>query len=84
LYQISFDILKEQHLPFDLVLATIQQLAEKLNTEEPQRLQTGPAKRNDLNTLKKHLALLEYNPEQKHIYKNLSNYILEKYGHSKL
>lgn len=84
LYQTSFDILKEQHLPFDLVLATIQQLAEKLNTEVPERLQTGPAKRNDLNTLKKHLALLEDTPAQKHIYENLSNYILQKYGHPKL
>jgi hypothetical protein len=67
-----------------LLLATIQQLAEKVKTETPNHLQTGPAKRNDLQTLQKHLLLLNDQPEQQEIYRLLSNYILTKYGHSKL
>lgn len=84
LYTIAFDILEQEHLPPSLLLATIQQLAEKVKTETPNHLQTGPAKRNDLQTLQKHLLLLNDQPEQQEIYRLLSNYILTKYGHSKL
>ncbi len=84
LYQIAFDILEEEQLPPQLIIATIQQLAEKLKTESPKSLQTGPAKRNDLTTLKKHIALLENQPQKETIYRLMSNYILEKYGHPKL
>ncbi|MEN9334574.1 MAG: hypothetical protein RLY35_1754 [Bacteroidota bacterium] len=83
LYQIAFELLEQENLPPHLVIATIQQLADKIKTASPQTLQTGPAKRNDLITLEKHLALLNNSPKQ-NIYRTLSNYILEKYGHSKL
>ncbi len=83
LYQIAFDLLDHENLPPQLLIATIQQLAEKLNTDSPTTLQTGPAKRNDLTTLHKHLALLE-NPAQQNIYRILSNNILQRYGHSEL
>jgi predicted short-subunit dehydrogenase-like oxidoreductase (DUF2520 family) len=84
LYTIAFDILEQEDLPPALLVATIQQLAEKVKTETPNHLQTGPAKRNDLQTLQKHLLLLNDQPEQQEIYRLLSNYILTKYGHSKL
>jgi predicted short-subunit dehydrogenase-like oxidoreductase (DUF2520 family) len=84
LYQIAFEIIDKEQLPSELLIATIQQLAEKLSTEHPNNLQTGPAKRNDLNTINKHLNLLNDEPNQQEVYRVLSNIILTKYGHSKL
>jgi hypothetical protein len=84
LYQIAFEILEKEQLPSELLIATIQQLAEKLSTEHPKNLQTGPAKRNDLNTINKHMNLLNDEPNQHEVYRVLSNIILTKYGHSKL
>ncbi len=84
LYQIAFDVLEKEHLNTELVVATIQQLAEKLGSEHPKNLQTGPAKRNDLSSLNKHMKLLTNEPDQQEVYRVLSNIILTKYGHSKL
>jgi hypothetical protein len=66
--------LDHENLPPQLLIATIQQLAEKLNTDSPTTLQTGPAKRNDLTTLHKHLDLLD-DTTRKNIYRILSNNI---------
>ncbi|MBT3241699.1 MAG: DUF2520 domain-containing protein [Bacteroidetes bacterium] len=43
--------------------------------------QTGPARRGDFETIKKHLDLLSCCPEEKHIYQILTKAILARYGH---
>lgn len=83
-YQIAFEILEKENLSPNLLIATIQQLAEKLNTNSPENIQTGPAKRNDLSTINKHLMLLNDSPNQEAVYRVMSNFILAKNGHSKL
>ena len=44
----------------------------------PSMVQTGPAKRGDTETLRKHLKLLESMPEHKLIYETISKFIGEK------
>lgn len=71
LYAISEEILAEKKLDFDLLKPLIAETASKIEYLNPSEAQTGPAKRNDLNTLQKHVALLENSPYRE-IYKSLT------------
>jgi predicted short-subunit dehydrogenase-like oxidoreductase (DUF2520 family) len=45
----------------------------------PENSQTGPAVRNDQNTIKKHLELLSFSPELQKIYSDMTQSIVEYY-----
>lgn len=83
LYHIGHEITKKSDLPFSILLPLINETASKIERDSPLAMQTGPAKRNDTSTMKKHLDLLD-NPIQKEIYKLLSQAISESYGREKL
>lgn len=74
LYQIGKDICDEHRVPFEVLKPLIQETAEKINTLDPSDAQTGPAKRNDSNTIESHLAFLT-NENQKNIYNILTQSI---------
>lgn len=76
LYRISSEILKDQDIPFDMLLPLIDETAAKIHSLSPQKAQTGPAIRFDENVIDKHLSLIE-NPQWKEIYKLLSKDIHE-------
>ncbi|MBK5214184.1 MAG: DUF2520 domain-containing protein [Flavobacteriaceae bacterium] len=59
LYQIGSEILDKESLPFDLLKPLILETASKIETLSPNEAQTGPAKRNDIKTIEKHLHLLD-------------------------
>lgn len=75
-------LLEEKEIDWSLLHPLIQETILKAIELGPENSQTGPAKRNDLNTIENQLEQL--NPELKQIYLNLSNSILENYGHKKL
>lgn len=75
LYQLADSHLKKHKLPFDLLKPLIIETAEKLKDISPSEAQTGPAKRNDLNVIEKHLN--ELDNETKSIYEMLSKSILK-------
>lgn len=58
LYTIGNNILKEEDLSFDLLKPLIKETAYKIEILSPKAAQTGPAKRNDIKTIEKHLQLL--------------------------
>jgi len=74
LYGLGKEILDENNLPFALLKPLINETAHKLTALDPLEAQTGPAKRNDQKTIRKHLELLD-NPEHKEIYKLLTQAI---------
>ncbi|MEO8239958.1 MAG: Rossmann-like and DUF2520 domain-containing protein [Flavobacterium sp.] len=74
LYQIGQEICEEHQVPFEILKPLIQETSEKINTLNPIDAQTGPAKRNDTNTIEAHLAYLT-NENQKNIYKILTQSI---------
>ncbi|RKS23241.1 putative short-subunit dehydrogenase-like oxidoreductase (DUF2520 family) [Flavobacterium endophyticum] len=74
LYQIGKEICAEHQLPFEILKPLIAETAEKVQHLSPLEAQTGPAKRNDQNTIQAHLALLTNNM-QKEIYKILTQSI---------
>lgn len=79
LFSIGNDICKEHHLPFDLLLPLINETTNKINRIAPNQAQTGPAMRNDSNTIDRHLDQLT-NKNHKELYKSLTQSIQSKYG----
>ena len=57
----------------------LRPLIEK--TISSKNVQTGPAKRGDLNTINEHSYMLNEHPELKDLYTYISNHILAHYGH---
>ncbi len=78
LYYLGNSICEENNIPFDILHPLIKETAEKVEHLSPFKAQTGPAKRNDIKTLEKQLAMLPKN--KKEIYTLLSNSILKTYG----
>ncbi|RMA64571.1 Rossmann-like and DUF2520 domain-containing protein [Ulvibacter antarcticus] len=78
IYSISHDYLLDNNISFDLLKPLIAETAAKIQSLPPSEVQTGPAKRNDKNTIEKHLHLLEDGPYSQ-LYKELTKAIVEKY-----
>jgi predicted short-subunit dehydrogenase-like oxidoreductase (DUF2520 family) len=75
LYHLSSQLLAQHQLKFDLLKPLIIETAEKIRYAAPAEVQTGPAVRDDQETMKKHLELLKGSPELQLIYEMLSNSI---------
>lgn len=75
MYAIAADILKDTHIPFQVLLPLIDQTAEKVHHLSPHDAQTGPAKRHDEQVMNHHLSLLT-TPEQKQLYTLVSKMIM--------
>mgnify|MGYP003671189277 CR=1 FL=1 len=83
LYRIGHEITESEGAEFDLLKPLILETANKIKDLSPYMAQTGPAKRNDKKTIKKHLNSLE-NDHHKTIYKLLTESIQKTHGRKKL
>ena len=79
MYHMANEICEEHKLPFDILKPLIQETAQKVQSNPPDTMQTGPARRNDSETIQKHLMQLR-NEKQREIYTLLSQSIKEIYG----
>ncbi len=79
MYLIAESLLKEHTISFDILKPLILHTANKMNTLSPMLTQTGPAKRNDLKLIEKHISLLKETPDYLEIYKTISKSIVDKY-----
>ena len=75
LYALANKILNQNGLDFDIIRTLIAETADKVMSNLPENVQTGPAIRADENTLNKHLSMLTDMPELQNIYQTLSNSI---------
>ncbi len=75
---IAYDIIHEHQLDWKTLQPLIEKTTSNLLINIPENIQTGPAKRKDLNTISKHLEHL--NEEQKIVYNILSDSIKKKYN----
>jgi predicted short-subunit dehydrogenase-like oxidoreductase (DUF2520 family) len=64
---------------FDVLAPLIRETIMKAIENGPEKSQTGPAVRNDLNTIEKHMELLSFSPELRKIYKEVSESIIDYY-----
>ena len=83
LYVIAEDFCKKEHVDFKILQPLIRETALRLDNFSPRELQTGPASRNDKDTIKKHLQLLEDHPLQKSVYEFITSSIID-YGGPKI
>ena len=59
LYEIGNEICLENNISFDILKPLIEETAQKVKTLTPKEAQTGPAKRQDLQTISTHLDFLK-------------------------
>jgi len=83
LYRIGHEITESEGEKFDLLKPLILETAKKVQEMSPFKAQTGPAKRNDKKTIKKHLKTLE-SQHHKDIYELLTKSIIHTHGRKKL
>ena len=58
MYAIAHNICEDHNVPFNILQPLIQETSEKIENLTPKEAQTGPAIRNDVETIKNHLNLL--------------------------
>ncbi|MDN3667029.1 Rossmann-like and DUF2520 domain-containing protein [Algibacter miyuki] len=84
LYRIGHEITESEGAEFDMLKPLIVETAKKIEDLSPYRAQTGPAKRHDKKTIKKHLKQLDDNNHHKAVYELLTKSIQKTHGRKKL
>lgn len=79
LYRVAHEITESEGVEFEILKPLITETARKVQEISPYMAQTGPAKRNDKKTIKKHLSLLE-STQHKAIYNLLTDAIKDTHG----
>ena len=79
LYRIAHEITESTSVDFNILKPLIKETAHKIEELSPYRAQTGPAKRNDKKTIKKHLKMLK-KEQHKEIYELLTKAIQQTHG----
>ena len=72
LYALAEEFCKDKEVPFSVLQPLIQETASRLIYASPHQLQTGPAIRNDFETIQRHLGVLEHHPKLRLLYGQLS------------
>lgn len=78
LYALAESFCAEEKVDFKLLLPLIKETADRIAFISPSDAQTGPAIRNDVFTLDKHLRLLKDHPKLKTIYLKLTDSIIHR------
>ncbi len=80
LYAITEAFCKMERLDFNYLLPLIDEINNRVKTTSPFISQTGPAMRDDIFTLNRHLQALSSHPDMKYIYLKLSESIIKFHG----
>ncbi len=75
LFALAEQFCREEKLVFRQLLPLIEETLQRLRTSSPSETQTGPALRNDGETLQKHLDVLKNHPHLLQIYKVMTESI---------
>ncbi|MBK6343543.1 MAG: DUF2520 domain-containing protein [Flavobacteriales bacterium] len=74
-------LLKQEKLPPNLLMPLWKLTAQKVTTIGPAEALTGPARRGDITSVKRHLELLEGEADLRRAYAQLSSMVLKAHGH---
>ncbi len=77
LYAMADDFCAQENIDFTKLFPLIDETTNRIKQHSPKDVQTGPAIRQDLYTLGKHLKMLSADPDLKYIYLKLSESILK-------
>jgi predicted short-subunit dehydrogenase-like oxidoreductase (DUF2520 family) len=78
----GWQVAEKAGVPFEIFFPLLQETVLKAMDLGPEKSQTGPAVRNDTNTISKHIELLSFAPDLQKLYEEVTISII-KY-HSKL
>lgn len=76
MYALAESILTKESIPFGLLTPLIRETAEKVSRISPREAQTGPAVRQDKQTMEKHTVLLSDQSDIAELYRQISKSIL--------
>ncbi len=79
IFSLAENFCKKEGIEFAELLPLIENTFSRLHENSPSELQTGPAIRGDMETIKKHLSVLEHYPQLSKLYQFLTESIL---GHT--
>ena len=82
LYALTYEFCATENIDFEKLMPLIHETTQRMKKLSPRDLQTGPAVREDIYTLGKHLQLLSAHSDLKYIYLKLTESIL-KFHHLK-
>lgn len=77
LFAMGDEFCKKEKIDFDKLYPLIDETIRRVKLQPPQTVQTGPAIREDIYTLGKHLQILSAHPDLKYLYLKLSESILK-------
>jgi len=77
LYALAESFCKKEQVDFSLLTPLIKETAERVQKFSPAAVQTGPAVRNDIFTIEKHLRILTDHPQLKYMYIKLTDSIMK-------
>ncbi|MEO1262266.1 MAG: DUF2520 domain-containing protein [Bacteroidota bacterium] len=77
-FSIADNLLSHKNISLDILKPLIRETVNKINSNPPGEMQTGPAIRGDKKTMKRHLTLLKKHPDYHQIYKLVSESIQNK------
>ena len=84
MYANAAEVLAKEGLPFDIVAPVIEETAKKVvESKNPARSQTGPARRGDTQTLERHRKMLADEVQKREIYDKISEDIWHRTKTSK-
>ena len=76
------EVIVKAGLPFEILIPLIMETISKAIDIGPENSQTGPAVRNDQNTIEKHLELLSFSPDLQETYREITRSIIKYYNNS--
>lgn len=79
IYTLTKDFCESENVPFKMLIPLIEETATRLEKFNPEDVQTGPAIRNDISTINKHLEILQDYPQLHQIYQSMSEGIANFY-----
>ncbi len=79
MFTLAKNILEKSGLEFDVLKPIVLSTAKKVQSLDPASAQTGPARRDDRETMNNHKELLQDQPEWLHLY-NLLSESIKKYS----
>lgn len=76
LYTLAQEFCQKEQIEFSLLYPLIKETAERISENAPKDVQTGPALRQDMFTLDKHLRILTAHPKLKYLYLKFTESIM--------
>lgn len=80
MYHSGKEITAMAGMDFNVLLPLLRETMNKAADMGPEKSQTGPAVRNDKNTIEKHLDLLSFSPDLQKIYRVMTDSIINSYS----